>query len=678
MKSTWFPPYNPWLSGTWINYYYFGFVIVGTLTKLIGTVPSIAYNLVVPLIFALTGVGAFSVAFNLSGGNGRRALLAGTAALVFAVLVGNLGVVHLIRNKLIALGEISFPSTIPGFPNTIAFLRGLWRVVSEGAGLGVRPESWYWHPTRIIPAEAGNPVAEFPAFTFLYADLHAHMIAFPLTLFAIALALHWARAARPNWGSLLLGGLVIGALRATNTWDYPTYLVLGLIALGLGVWQWQRSRGPEEPVRGSQPRAVRWEGAEALPDISCTMDPAAHRALQLARIRLIVWRATVLTGLTVLLYLPYLQHFVAGYNSFQLWRGGTTPVNLYLWIYTMLLFPVLTLLVIRAVEGAGRSSGFRLASTLSLAGALSIGVVLFALGYPVALAVAPMTALAAVLFFIPGQPGREESVEDQRFLWLMVGTALALSLAVEVVVLEGDIGRMNTVFKFYLQVWILLSIAAAMSLTRVQERARQWRTDLRQLWWGVMAVLALGGALFLPFGIRARAIDRITPATGLTLDGMAFIQHASISDGPDGDIREISLAGDHHAIRWMQQNIEGSPVIMEGLGRREYLWANRVSIYTGLPAVVGWRWHQAQQRAGVGGDLVSRRREVVNVCYNTTDVSQAEEILDRYAVRYVYVGEYERAYYDQSGLDKFRSMVEQGLLRVAYEAHGVTLYEVMV
>jgi YYY domain-containing protein len=408
------------------------------------------------------------------------------------------------------------------------------------------------------------------------------------------------------------------------------------------------------------------------------MDRAAHPALHLARIRLIVWRATVLTGLTVLLYLPYLRHFVAGYSSFQLWRGGTTPVNLYLWIYALLLFPVLTLLVVKAVEGAGHSSVFRIASTFSLAGGLSIGVVLCALGYPVALAVAPMTALAAVLFFAPGQPRGEGSVEDQRFLWLMVGTALALSLAVEVVVLEGDIGRMNTVFKFYLQVWILLSMAAALSLTQVHERARRWRTNLRQLWWGVMTVLALGGALFLPLGIRARAIDRITPATGLTLDGMAFMQHASISDGPEGNIQAISLAGDHYAIRWMQRNIEGSPVIMEGLGRREYLWANRVSIYTGLPAVVGWRWHQVQQRAGVGGDLVNWRREDVNLCYNTTDVSQAGEILDRYAVRYVYVGEYERAYYDQSGLDKFRRMLEQGVLRVAYEAHGVTLYEVIV
>lgn len=254
---------------------------------------------------------------------------------------------------------------------------------------------------------------------------------------------------------------------------------------------------------------------------------------------------------------------------------------------------------------------------------------------------------------------------------------MVLSLAVEVVVLSGDIGRMNTVFKFYLQVWILLSIGAADSLSWLLDRARRWRASLRELWWGAMIVLLCGGALFLPFGIRARAIDRMAPGIGPTLDGMAFVEQAVITDGPDGSMQEITLAGDYHAIRWMQETIKGSPVIMEGLGRREYLWANRVSIYTGLPAVVGWRWHQAQQRAGVGGELVNWRRADVNTCYKTTDMALANAILDKYDVQYVYLGEYERAYYDQGGLDKFGRMVEQRLLRVVYDARGVTIYEVI-
>jgi uncharacterized membrane protein len=138
------------------------------------------------------------------------------------------------------------------------------------------------------------------------------------------------------------------------------------------------------------------------------------------------------------------------------------------------------------------------------------------------------------------------------------------------------------------------------------------------------------------------------------------------------------LAGDYAAIHWMQDNIQGSPVILEGLGQSEYRWANRVSIHTGLPAVVGWRWHQVQQRAALPSQTVEWRRDDVRACYSTPDIARAQGILSRYGVRYIYVGEYERAYYVPAGLAKFDRMVDEGMLRVVYDAQGVKIYEVVV
>ena len=65
IKSNTFPPYDPWFAGGQITYYYFGFVLVATPIKLLGIVPAIAYNFAIPLLFALTALGAFSAAFNL-------------------------------------------------------------------------------------------------------------------------------------------------------------------------------------------------------------------------------------------------------------------------------------------------------------------------------------------------------------------------------------------------------------------------------------------------------------------------------------------------------------------------------------------------------------------------------------------------------------------------------------
>ncbi len=636
MKSTWFPPYNPWFSGTKINYYYYGFVIIGTLVKLMGTVPTVAYNLAVPLLYALTGVGAFSVAYNLFGGRRRGAWLAGGSALAFTILTGTLGVVHLIRSARIKLGGEPFPSTIPIFADTVLMLRGVWEVVAHGASLPMRIESWYWHPTRIIPGETGNPIAEFPAFTFLYGDLHAHMIALPITLLALLLAVYWARTRRPRWSSLVLGGLVIGALWPTNTWDYPTYLVVGLAALAVGAMNQARGQGSAFDLRG------------------------------------MVWRALLLIGLTRLLYQPYFHHYAAGYSSVERWGDGHTPLTIYFWIHGLLLFPVLTRLAIEACRLRCRQTRYARYLYGALGAAVVAGLLLFFLDYRVALVTLPVGVCIAGLVLAPGIPA------SRRLLFLLIGAGMALSLLVELIVLKGDIGRMNTVFKFYLQVWVMLAVAAGVSLAWVRERAFRWPVERQQFWWGGMGLLLLAGALFLPYGIRARAVDRISSHTGLTLDGMAFMQTSTVSDGPPGEpLQEIPLVGDYIAIRWMQDNIEGSPVILEGLGHREYLWANRVSIYTGLPAVVGWRWHQAQQRAALPDVMVNWRRDDVNQCYSTTDAAAAQEILTRYGVRYVYVGEYERAYYSQAGLAKFDELAARGWLQVVYNQYGVKIYEVV-
>jgi len=121
----------------------------------------------------------------------------------------------------------------------------------------------------------------------------------------------------------------------------------------------------------------------------------------------------------------------------------------------------------------------------------------------------------------------------------------------------------------------------------------------------------------------------------------------------------------------MQDNIQGTPVVLEGRSP-VYRWGSRVSIYTGLPTLLGWDVHQGQQRAGFTSMLQERQRDVERA-YASPNPQEALNVLRKYDVKWVVIGGLERAYYAPAGLAKFSQMPQ---LRLAYDADGVQIYEV--
>ncbi len=509
IRSTWFPPYNPWFAGGYINYYYFGFVLVGTLAKLTGVMPSIAYNLALALFYGLVGSAAFGVAFNLAKGIRPRGdeeptaakpesffpWLAGFLAVFLLLVAGNLEEVRLLFNgfRLVA-GEIPFRSTIPGLEALVQALVGLGKVLA-GAPLPFRPETPYWNPTRIFPLDSSGvgPITEFPAFTFLYADLHAHLLALPYTLCVLLVMVEWAlgiRAGRPAGPSLLVAGLVVGMLRATNTWDYPTYL---LLAVGVLAWRAAFSDGGEEPRIRSVLRA------------------ALYSAL--------------LVCLTVLLFLPYIRSYIAPYNRMRAWTDVRTPLSIYLRHLGLFLFPLGTWALLETWRTLVLRGPIRFAILMGML--VLCGLVGALAGVPVAAVALPLGILVLGLAVVEGlgpmADGLRPGGPARALLWLWVAAALALTLGVEVIVLEGDIGRMNTVFKFHFQAWTLLAVSAALAIAQLVEVLRPWPSEMRRAWWAGMVVLLAAAALFPVVSLPARVNDRFTHIPGPTLDGMAYI-----------------------------------------------------------------------------------------------------------------------------------------------------------
>ncbi|HEX2906279.1 MAG TPA: DUF2298 domain-containing protein, partial [Phototrophicaceae bacterium] len=383
LRSTIFPPIDPWHSGGYLNYYYWGYVLVGVPTLLLAVIPSIAYNLIIPTLFALTGIGAFSAAFNVVATWRERrqeALdpdklyrlgnpwVAGITALLFAVVFGNLDTPRVfVAEGLTKTGYYQSPVALQDYliqeytkahegaappPEemtrigeqaladsnsiTASVLRGLSRVM-QGTPVDIAPNRWYWAPTRILtepPVSSGGAIAEMPFFTFLYGDLHAHMISMPLMLFAMAFILNElllagkdARRGWLRWLALALGACAVGMLRATNTWDWITFLLLSVAGLGFAWWvAWQR--------------LTRWSMLSLMA------------------------RLGGFVALSFLFVLPYTTWYASVYSSILPWDGVRSPLWTYFTIHGLFLFFIVSLLIwdtgrwlrsmyVRSLQGKG-------------------------------------------------------------------------------------------------------------------------------------------------------------------------------------------------------------------------------------------------------------------------------------------------------------------------------------
>ncbi len=501
LKSTSFPPYDPWLAGGMINYYYYGFVLIAVPIKLLGIIPTAAYNLAIPTIFSMLGLAGYSLAYNLVAHaadrrvEGRRLnpRLAGLAAALALVLLGNLGTVQMYYEGLKRLGT-------PAGEDSGKLLVGAWHAV-QGAGryltlqdsMPYPMDQWYWNPSRAIPPENGEagPITEFPFFTFLYADLHAHMISRLLTTLALAWMvswLLWADARKPRApaqivGSLFLGALALGALYPTNLGDYPTYWGLGALAAAAGGWVYERRLSL---------RAV----------IEAVAAPA------------------VLLGLAYVVYLPFHVWYGAGYGSVELWRGSHTPLSAYLVVHGLFLFVLVSWLAWETREWMAHTPLSALARLRPHTGVIAVAVLL-AVGGTVAMANAglaiaplavPLLLWVALVFFRRDQP------VERRIVLTLAAAAIALTLLVEVVVAVGDISRMNTVFKFYLQVWEILSVVGGVALAWLVADLAGWSPAWRRLWLAGLAFV-VGGAALVSTGGRAGQGSRPVGDRGATPAG---------------------------------------------------------------------------------------------------------------------------------------------------------------
>jgi len=669
VRTPYFPPYDPYFAWGTLNYYYWGYQILNVLVKLTGIMPTVAFNLAVPTLFAMAFTGATSVVGNLLPGSwkrsGARFMAGGVLGGVFMLLFGNIqGGVQLLNN-LAKLSHAHFRSHLPWLATAVHALDGFWQVLAHGAHLA--PYN-YWDPSRVIP----YTINEFPYWSYLFADLHPHMIGIPFTILFIALAVNVLLGWKQRWftDGILLGTmrflllpLLLGALAVINTWDVPTYFVLMMAALFIRQW---RRKGNVLPF-------------------------------------LLLVQAVVIGGGAYLFFLPFFQHYAPIASSGFGILPVHTAVGKWLAIWALWFFLALTTVWLGLTGGRSGPAlikwlrGFfrhwdrlpqwlqwqrrlvRPAESFSLLklvfGAIWLLALLLALlkFYVPALLVPPLF-IAIVLLFSRRADG------ERLTLLLLIALGLGVLLSVEFVYLRdqlqgGDFRRMNTLFKFYTQAWVLLSLAGAAALPRLWRMLRRcWPWGAELAWKAAFGVLVGLSLVFPLIGTPARVKDRFPqplsqrPTIG-TLDGMAYMKVGTYT-WPDASHR-IELKYDYEAIRWLQGHVPGTPMIAEA--RLDYYRAGgtRVASFTGLPTFMGLHEYGEQRY----NNQVDPRKQLAEVFWTTSDPGQAWQIIQKLDIRYVYVGQLEHIHYPAAGLAKFDTLVRKGKLEVVYRNPKVVIYK---
>lgn len=527
-------------------------------------------------------------------------------------------------------------------------------------------------------AEALAPLSAWGRTVAFLRPLAAAIAAWPL--------------ARAGFG---LYALALGALGFLNTWDFPIYLLLAAAAYGLrrGI-----DRGTEEAQAG-QPAssASRWAAA-AVDAIRVGAGLGALGALlylpfylgfssQAGGIlpNLIFPTRLVQFGLMFGLFLAALAAWLAALTSAVGWRRvARAGIGWLPWTLgaPLLVGALAALLVV--VTPAGQSflrsaldqpalreqvagkSAWQLLSAIALARLRTPGTtLLLALGLAWIAALVQVSSerpSVAAQHPSPARPGRSDPAAPATvYVLLLAAVALLLTLAVEWVYLKDTFGvRMNTVFKFYYQAWVLLALTAAYGVVQIAVRARASlraaAAPAKAAWLGALSLIVLLSAAGLLYTIPAIYSKANRFQGEATLDGLIHLRRYQ----PD----------DMAAIEWLQANVKGVAVVLEAPGG-SYSQFNRVSMATGLPTLLGWDGHELQWRGSRYGELVAGRPEAIERIYRSARGQELRDLMDQWQIDYLYVGGLEREKYHLTtpGLARF----EQTLFK-AYENATVRIY----
>lgn len=566
MRSQTLPAKDLWYAGGTLNYYYGGQYFAVFLTKLTGTQVEQTYHLMRTLVAGL----AYALPFTLvrqmlldyqnrpekfPGENKKTDKYREGAALLGGILAGA-GVSLAGNMHYVIIGKL-----LPWIRNVFNLPQG---------------DYTYWFPnsTRYIgyyPEGNDKTIHEFPSYSFVLGDLHAHVVnvMFVLTVICLTYAMvqkykgkhchtgsGGGRAEVRSGKQLVYEALTepfiwvfaffIGLFHWTNYWDFVIYYVMG----GLGVIYCNYLKFADG---GSRKKRLQLTGAVSL----------------LHAVWVFVWGS--------IFALPFTLRFETMVNGVALAQNHSRP---YQW-WMIWGLPLL------------------------------------------------MTILYVICVFRDREK-EQVLLEYPDFFGVILGvSAVGLILIPELVyvrdIYEKEYARSNTMFKLTYQAFIMFGILMGYGFVRLWMNREK---VLRKVLTSVGFLCFIGCCCYIGTAVHAWFGQVWNPRQYQGLDATAFL--------------ETSFSQDAAAIRWINDNVEGSSVVLEANGD-SYSDYERVSAMTGLPTILGWYVHEWLWRGGT--EELNQRVGLVETVYTSTDQVLVESILKEYEVEYIFVGRMEREKY---------------------------------
>lgn len=558
MRSESLPAPDIWYSLKDTNYYYGGQYFAVFLTKLTMSQVEDTYNLMRTLVAGLLSGMSFSIVCQMirgmEWGFGKRFHRAAS-----------------VGGGLLAGGAVVFAGN---------FHYVVYGVIGKFLGWEKGTDYWFPNSTRYIgynPDTSDKCIHEFPSYSFVLGDLHAHVVNTMFVIVVIGLMLAWILNVRKKgeqekavftWKRCLLqphviaGGFFIGLFHFTNYWDFVIYFtVIVIVSVYCALYQYRLSWRQILPTVGIQAAEAFLIGTVTALPFTMTFETMVS-GIGIAENHTKFYQWLILWGLPAVLVLAFTVLLLLQYRRMTKKKACAEETR---------------------DTQAGRSDFFAWAGSSDI------------------------------------------------FAFIIGMCALGLVLIPELVyvrdIYENGYARSNTMFKLTYQAFILFGLAMSYVIVRLLS------------WKGMKIPKVIGGLgliLLLPtFGYFGNAVNSwfgpvLDKDEYRCLDATRYLENVFAEDAP--------------AIRWLNENIEGNPVVLEAPGD-SYSDYQRVSAMTGLPTVLGWYVHEWLWR-GDPGALNSRASDIEAI-YTSEDYRQAEELLEKYDVSYIYVGKYEREKYSR-------------------------------